>query len=434
MKSYYKLALRKYYIACTILGVTLIALWITYYSFINNNLGAILFLFVELIINKFLVVIIANKSLCPILFDNLDAFEFQKIINHKNFIPPLNYRINAAIAIGDHQTLVNIATNQIRKKKCSPKVKHLCFCILENTYFELRDFEKIKIILARHQKYQEQYPSKFRVSNSFVRYYQYFLEQNYEACKTICLERNFELNPKAWDARIRKLQNDFYYAVACYENGEMETARSSFENIVDYAPKMNVANISKKYIEAIESNQSISILENEILPDNNYQLYDKRSNSRIKRYKTIMVIGLVVLAILSAFRYHQMHEKTKEYEKDLNNALSRHYVQAEFIKYSDVKYNKQYLDALCIVKTKQGLDLVSIVTHDKGKTSDIIILVKNIRTAESYCIKSAVSDYYFGFQLYDKKIRNDDFYCVIEFTYENTKYWLGIDYIEKTPS
>ena len=66
------------------------------------------------------------------------------------------------------------------------------------------------------------------------------------------------------------------------------------------------------------------------------------------------------------------------------------------------------MDALCIVDTTNGLDLVSIVTYDEGETSDIIVLVENIDTESYYCIKSAVSDFYIGFQINTTKTNTDE--------------------------
>ena len=148
MKSYYKLAKRKYYIACTILGGALIALWIAYYSFTNNHLGAILFLLVELIANKFFIAIIANKTLLPILCNNLDAVEFQKLINDKHLVVPLIYRISASMAIGDYQTAINIATKQLSNKKIHIKLRCYYLGVLASAYFELRDFENLKVVVS----------------------------------------------------------------------------------------------------------------------------------------------------------------------------------------------------------------------------------------------------------------------------------------------
>jgi hypothetical protein len=126
---------------------------------------------------------------------------------------------------------------------------------------------------------------------------------------------------------------------------------------------------------------------------------------------------------------YRMDAKNKEYEKDLNNAIQQHYEQAEFIKYFDIKANGQYIDALCVINTNNGWDLASIVTYDKGETSDIIILIKNISLDQSYCIKSAVSENYIGFQVCTAKPQATNLLYLVDFKYNNTDFWIVIDYI-----
>ena len=176
MKSDYEKAIQKYFTACIILGVVLILLWNIAYFTMRSYIGAVISFFALLLIIKFAIRMIANKTLCPVLFEKLDAFAFQKIINDKRFIAPVTYRIGAAIFTGDYQTVVNIAVSQMRKKKCSIKVKSFCLSILARTYFELRDFEKLRALLAKYEEYKEQYPSKsfLRTTDSVWRYYQYF--------------------------------------------------------------------------------------------------------------------------------------------------------------------------------------------------------------------------------------------------------------------
>lgn len=116
MNSGYKQAIKKYRTSCTILGIILISLWVLYSLCIGDSIGMLLFLIIYLIIIKISVVIIAKKTLFPILYDNLNAIEFQKIVDNRYFLPPLSYRINAAFFTGDYQTAVNIATYQLHKK------------------------------------------------------------------------------------------------------------------------------------------------------------------------------------------------------------------------------------------------------------------------------------------------------------------------------
>ena len=144
MKSDYEKAIQKYFTACIILGVVLILLWNIAYFTMRSYIGAVISFFALLLIIKFAI--------------------------------RITYRIGAAIFTGDYQTVVNIAVSQMRKKKCSIKVKSFCLSILARAYFELRDFEKLRALLAKYEEYKEQYPSKsfLRTTDSVWRYYQYF--------------------------------------------------------------------------------------------------------------------------------------------------------------------------------------------------------------------------------------------------------------------
>lgn len=278
MNSSYKQAIKRYYTYCTILGIILVSLWILYSLCIGNSVGMLLFLIIYVIIIRISVIIIANKTLFPILYNALNATEFQKIADDKHFLPPISFRISAAFFTGNYQTVVNIATYQLRKKKCSTNAKLYYLSLLARTYFELRDFDKLNLLLKKYDEIRELYPSKKLVNtaNSIWSYYRYFLDGNFEACKTICREKHLELNSKARDAKIRKLNNDFAYAVACYENGDTGEATEYFEKIISYAPDMNSSELSVRYIEAIKANSEMSLL-SEIAPETDFQLYDNRT-------------------------------------------------------------------------------------------------------------------------------------------------------------
>ena len=96
--------------------------------------------------------------------------------------------------------------------------------------------------------------------------------------------------------------------------------------------------------------------------------------------------------------------------------------------------NEPYIASLCIVNTSEGLDLVSVFTYENDEeTIDISILVSNMKIDEYYCTQSDVSKYYIGFQIYSSKPKDNDYYNIVDFTYNNTDYWFIIDYIEETP-
>ena len=342
------LVFRKYYLFCSLIitGYIAIIIPIVYFklSFWSIAISAVLYFHAKILIRT-----VANSTIASVLFNNLDAPQFQQIINdNKHFNPPLSYRINAAAFTGDYQTIVNIASFQMQKKRCSVREKYFYLSLLARAYFELRDFEKLKALLAKYEELKMLYPSKtfLTTPNSAWSYYRYFLEQNYESCKTVCKERNLGLKLKAWDTQIRKLQNDFYYAVACYSTGDMENAKKTFESIISDAPKIHLSEISRKYLDAIKTNSEITVFE-EIVPEKNYQLYDSRTTKKIHRHKIITVILLIIVSssIITSSVFDYMEKKKQEqhqeiynsalaeYETKLNNALSKHYDNAIFVKY-----------------------------------------------------------------------------------------------------
>lgn len=420
------------------------------YFAIPGDISAIFSLLIILFLMKLIIRIIANKTIASVLFDDLNAQEFHRIItSNKYFLPPLSYRINAAFFTGDYQTVVNIASYQLRKKRCSIKETFYYLSLLARTYFELRDFDKLTLLLNKYDEIKKLYPSKklFNTTNSIWSYYRYFLEGNFEACKTICREKLLELNSKAWDSKIKKLHNDFAYAVACYQNGDTNDAIEYFESIILYAPNMHSSELSIRYVDAIKKNLKITLF-SEIVPERNYTLRDKRTTKKTRQYRIITAILLILVcsSIITPSVIDSIVNKGQnqynptyntdiiEYEKKLNNAIAKIYNNANFIKYFNVKDGTQHIDSFCLIQYNDSLDLASIVTYDEGETSDIIILMEDLHINQSYCIKSAVSEYYIGFQIHTSEPKDSILYYIVEFTYNNKNYWFAIDYIGDTPA
>ena len=443
MNSGYKQAIKKYRTSCTILGIILISLWVLYSLCIGDSIGMLLFLIIYLIIIRISVVIIAKKTLFPILYDNLNAIEFQKIVDNRYFLPPLSYRINAAFFTGDYQTAVNIATYQLHKKKCSTNAKLFYLSLLARTYFELRDFDKLNLLLKKYDEIRELYPSKkLDTADSIWNYYRYFLNGNFEACKTFCREKHLELNSKTWDAKIRKLNNDFAYAVACYENGDTNDAIEYFESIISYAPYMHSSELSARYVEAIKTNSKMTLL-SEIVSKNDFQPYDDRTTKKIQRHRivTIVLLTLVCVCIIASEvislvinqKQNQYDSENNsaivEFEKNLSNAIAMNYDKANFITYFNVTDGAQHIDSFCLIEHGDGLDLTSIVTYDGGKSLDLIILIEDIQIPNDYSVKSAVSNNQIEFYISNEQLPTSIDKELIEFSFNNRNYWIEIQSI-----
>ena len=436
MKKGKNIVLRKYYLRwlpVLIIYIIFAALGFWLFSFLWFLISLALLSFVYIIVIR----IIANKTINSVLFDELDAPKFYETIMGRGFVPTLQYRINAAVALGDHQTIINLATSQLRKKRASVKVRDTYLCILANAYFELGDYEKLQILLAKHEDYKKQYPTEtfLHKQNSKWSYYKYFFEQNYEACKTVCDQRNLGLNPKAIDTKIGKLINDFCYAVACYKNNETELAKIRFERIAANAPKMCYATLSLKYLQAIESGSEDILLSNsEILPEENFDDATSKRVRRcffIRRIIWVLSLALILTGVVADCAYERKYNSAKsEFEDKLSDAVSRSYENGKFIKHFGVKKGKEYIETLCIVETPNGMDLTTVVTYDGGETSDLLIIKKNLEVEKSYCLKSPISDYYIGFTIYKNRPFGKDHYHLEKFEFNEDTYWICIDYIE----
>ena len=390
-----KAILRKYYFISIFIVICYFAVFIPC-IYIYHNIWSIVFCTALFFLVKFLIRIVANKTIASVLFVELDAIGFQELIKENNFLPPLGYRINAALFTGDYQTVVNIVTIRM-KKRSTIRVRYLCLSILALAYFELRDFEKLQILLTKYDDYKAKYPSKslLNSSNSVWSYYRYFLEQNYEACKVVSKERNLGLRPNAWNVNLARLQTDFFYAVACYENGDIEEAKKIFENIISDAPKMNYAVLSQKYCLAIERAQAVLLFDKEILPDANFRILDTKTAAKVRWYKALRLISIAVLVFLLITRFaFPDFEKIKRtdiviFEEKLHIALQAHYDKYNIISYLNLHHNNELTDSFCFVQNeKGGYDIGFLVTSDKGNTIDFMFAIKDIKCGERYIVKS----------------------------------------------
>lgn len=270
MKKDYRNNIRKYFVLCTIVGIMLISIWIALCLAKTGNVILILSLFVMLVLHKLIVRIIANKTLFSVLVKELDANSFNAIVRDKRFKMPIDYKTIAAISIGDYQTAVKIATKQIDDPKSKIQLRYYSLSVLARVYFELWDFEKLNLVIKKYDELYGLYPSKnIDTLNSIWDYYRYFLECNFEACKAICKTKENTLKKNSSDNNYYIIINDFYYAVVCYSAGNMEEAARVFDKIIHTAPKLHLSNISKRYLDSIDSSSELTVFD-EFIPEENY--------------------------------------------------------------------------------------------------------------------------------------------------------------------
>lgn len=410
-----------------------------YYSFTCSLLMSLVLIFPY----RLLITIFFQKNFITILSDERDAKKFHDTIYHRPFRRSLLYRLHAEWYIGDYEKLIHL-TSAAYKNSGDIRSKCTYLTFLARAYFEVGDIEALTNVVAEFETLQKNNPNKTRIFLRYpvFQYYRAFLNKDYERCISITQERMSKINDKTPNGRMQWLTQSCNLAIAYYSYGDYEKAKTLFRYFIETTPKLiNFKILSEKYLNSIEKGiavepcgivvgKGISYYEQEIL-----SLKRKNKVTRILLYIVILLacISAAITEYLDYIETKKNSQLQQEYEINLYNTLSRYYENADFIQYFNVEVETKNIDTLCVVDTGNQLDLVSVVTYDGGETLDIIVLEKNIAISKPYCIKSAVSDYYIGFQIHTSEAKGNDFYYIVDFTYNNTKYWFIIDYIEKTP-
>ncbi len=434
-----RVILHRYYLSGLLVSLLYLSIAIPLLIIYHNIWSVILCVLLYFIMVIPLARVISKKIIGSVLFNELDAQTFQEIMNDKHLLPHLGYRIGGALSIGDYQIVVNNVEFKMRNKRCSLRQQLSYLSLLSRVYFELRDFEKLRDLYGKYNTLKDRHSEKsmFQSQYSVWTYYESFLKREYETCKALC---KAPLNMKAWGSNYVKLEKDFYYAVACYENGEMEEAKKAFENIIAFAPNMYLANVSQKYIKGIEANSQIVMSETEVLPEQDYKLFDDAGLAKIRRNKIIMRILLILCIFLFAISFFINNAERGgnsdllSYEARLNKSISSYYDDAEAVTSFTLKTDANvHIDDICLINSGGVLDLVSVVTRDGGDTFGLEKLVTNIALDVPYCVYSHITNYYIGFQIYTDKSLNTNCYNIVEFEYNGQTCWLCIDYIGTTP-
>lgn len=374
------------------------------------------------------------------------------------YVPPLDYRMNAAISIGDYKTVINIVTAKLEKNKAPVHEKMFLLSYLARAYFELGDFEKLKIIVQKYDELKKTNPksNKFITPNSMWFYYSFYLVNNFEYCKSLSATKKASVNPKSRYAESAKIHNDFYYAIACYANGDREVAQNVFEDIIVAAPKLHIAEISREYVEAIKNNSELA-KKSEILPDPDFNIakepVEKRGLSQkwaAKIFLGIMLCGFLTYFVLTLVENKQDNEQfdfknvdeyvvfsgnIDKFTKKFSNALERSYEGAKVVKSFEVEKDGELIDVFCIVEYKGRFDLISFVSYEKikGRVEDTFVpLMTGINVPGTYFYLNENLGYQIQFEFTNKEIGGTDYEDVIEFTHKGVDYWFGIDYIRLT--
>ena len=300
MTPNYKKYVRIYYAGHIFLFIATVACFTIAYFIFDNPLLFILPSAGVYLIAMILLRRLIQRKLVNTFNKDPHGVEFQKIINNRHLGFSATDRMVVAQHAMDYQTVVNIATSLLQSKKTNPNIKDMCLSVLLQTYFEIRDYEKMAAILREHDELHKVYPM---IERDPVReYYGYFLDRDYESCLDVCAKEKELITDDSDDSKYKKAAITYRAGVALYEMGNTEAARAEFESSLSELPEYaNKSALAKKYITAIDSGEPVVISETKIQPDSSVIAKSKRKRiiAKVCRAVILVVCSCVVLYCLA---------------------------------------------------------------------------------------------------------------------------------------
>lgn len=251
-------------------------------------------------LNRKIVTTVYMKNVVPVLSDEADAYKYREIITGLKMAKNSLDLFDASYYAGDYQSAVNTFETYAKAEDSPLNFKIRSLIRLMNVYFELRDFEKMREASDKLAQLRQLHPSNPYFQN-YTGFHRLFSDGDYEACKGICRELNNSTSAEQTN-NLYKSMLCLWYAVTCYESGEKEEARATFEIILTNTPKLYWAELAKKYIEAIDRGTEPVISDHPILPEENVQLSTVKALTKKKRIvSAIIVVALLCLWILAIY-------------------------------------------------------------------------------------------------------------------------------------
>ena len=196
---------------------------------------------------------LAESELESIIFDELDPEKFNELIELGAFKRSKRLQVLCAVSLGEHEKALSLMESEKTGKE-HPVEK--CNNVYRKGYihFERGEFDKLPAIVKEYNELKKNHPQFVVALNHFTVFDKFdaFADEDYEYVVDVCDIDLKEINPKAQNHKLTRINVGFYRAVSLYKMGKLDEAKLGFEEIIKFAPKMYKAKLSKEYIELIE--------------------------------------------------------------------------------------------------------------------------------------------------------------------------------------
>ena len=277
-----------------VLAIALIVLMI-----FSINFNIVVCFITYYIIGRAIKIKLYNKYINSALTIELNPQKYSAILNEGK-ICSNHYleTITSAYMLGDYQKTINICTNLFDNQKLK-RYKYYYLVYIARCYFLTNDLQSLMEICKKFEEIvsKEKNESKIKEKFRVFELYNNYLNENYNSCKEYLISQ--KNNPKFSKDKFSQITFDFSLAIIDYKCGNFESAKQKFNNIIAIAPHINLATISKNYINAIESKSEYVYTQEEICIDIEYELPNTESVNKLsKKRKIVWLCTLLSLSLI----------------------------------------------------------------------------------------------------------------------------------------
>lgn len=226
--------------------------------------GLIALIKVALIVSMLGIIVLASsirtpfeklrqKTIESVIYEDLDPEKFGEILASGAFKKVTRYKILHALTSGDHDGVLSLVSELESKTRHPIDIGNNLYR-KGYVYFERGEYEKLREIFKKYERLKADNPKFQYALNTFTVFDKFdaFADEDYEYVVDVCDIDLKEIDPKKQNHNLTKINVSFYRAVSLYKLGRLDEARAGFEEIVEFAPKMYKAKLSKDFIDLIE--------------------------------------------------------------------------------------------------------------------------------------------------------------------------------------
>ena len=195
-----------------------------------------------------------EKDIESVIYEDLDPEKFNEILALGVLKKSTRHKMLYYMSAGKHDEILNLV------EETTPKTHHpidKCNNLYRIAYvhFERGEYEKLPTIVKKYSRLQAENPKLSYVLNNFTVFDKFdaFSDDDFEYVVDVCDIDIKENNTKKQNHKLTRINVSFYRAVSLYKLGKFDEAKEGFEDIIQFAPKMYKAKLSKEFIDLIES-------------------------------------------------------------------------------------------------------------------------------------------------------------------------------------